>query len=253
METAAHIDALEREGALLAAAAERAGPAALIPACAPWQVADLLRHLAYVHRWAAGYASGSRPRGSGRASEPEILASGPPDGELVAWYRDAHRDLVATLRTADPAAAYGAFLPAPSPLAFWARRQAHETAVHRADAQHAAGTVPRFGRQFAADGIDELLLGFAVRAKQPLSPGSQRALAVRATDTGDGWLVSIGPGGIGDVQRGSGPADCVAEGPACGLYLLLWNRLPAAAAGVTVRGDERLLRLWREHMRVTWG
>lgn len=30
------------------------------------------------------------------------------------------------------------FLDAPSPLAFWARRQAHETAIHRADAQLAA-------------------------------------------------------------------------------------------------------------------
>ena len=31
------------------------------------------------------------------------------------------------------------FLPAPSPRAMWARRQAHETAIHRVDAQLAAG------------------------------------------------------------------------------------------------------------------
>ena len=30
-----------------------------------------------------------------------------------------------------------AFLPAPSPLAFWARRQAHETGIHRADVESA--------------------------------------------------------------------------------------------------------------------
>ena len=55
-----------------------------------------------------------------------------------------------TLRTADPAVRCWTFLPAPSPLAFWARRQAHETAIHRADAQLAAGPVTPFAADFAA-------------------------------------------------------------------------------------------------------
>src|SRR6204780_1534249 len=59
------------------------------------------------------------------------------------------------------------FLDAPSPLAFWARRQAHEPAIHRADAESAAGDVTPFPAVFAADGIDELLVCFASRGGVP--------------------------------------------------------------------------------------
>ncbi len=52
MEIAAHIDALRREGGLLAEAAERAGLGAAVPPCPPWLVKDLLRHIGYIHRWA---------------------------------------------------------------------------------------------------------------------------------------------------------------------------------------------------------
>ena len=52
------------------------------------------------------------------------------------------------------------FLPAPSPLAMWARRQAHETSIHRCYAESATGATTGFDPTFAADGIDELLYGF---------------------------------------------------------------------------------------------
>ena len=47
----------------------------------------------------------------------------------------------------------------------WARRQAHETAIHRYDAESASGDVNGFDLDFAVDGIDEILVGFA-----PLAP-----------------------------------------------------------------------------------
>ena len=76
------------------------------------------------------------------------------------------------------------FLPAPSPLAMWARRQAHETAIHRYDAQHATGTSAGFDPAFASDGIDELVSGFAPRADQ-FPTKSSRTMVVHAEDTDD--------------------------------------------------------------------
>jgi len=38
------------------------------------------------------------------------------------------------------------FLAAPSPLAMWARRQAHETAIHRVDAESPAARSPNLIR-----------------------------------------------------------------------------------------------------------
>ena len=189
MEIAEHVNALRREGEWLADAAERAGLDAPVPPCAPWQVKDLLRHTGYVHRWAARHINECPDQIIDGPSEEEILSSGANDASLLAWFRDGHAALLQTLATADPAVACPTFMPAPSPLAFWARRQAHETAIHRADADSAAGTMPDYEADFAADGIDELIMGFGRRRKyQPTADGGTR-LRVLATDTGDAWLV----------------------------------------------------------------
>jgi uncharacterized protein (TIGR03083 family) len=120
-----HIAALDADGALLAAAAELAGLDATIPGCPFWKMRELLRHTGYVHRWAAGYVTHGYEEEADRYSEDELLG----------WFHDGHAGLVRSLRSADPGLSCWAFLDAPSPLAFWARRQAHETAIHRADAQ----------------------------------------------------------------------------------------------------------------------
>ena len=256
MEIAEHVNALRREGEWLADAAERAGLDAPVPPCAPWQVKDLLRHTGYVHRWAARHITERPDQIIDGPAEEEILSGGADDAGLLAWFRDGHAALAQTLATADPAVACPTFMPAPSPLAFWARRQAHETAIHRADADSAAGTMPDYEADFAADGIDELIMGFGRRRKyQPGSNADRTRLRVLATDTGDAWLVEAHEGRLqprrdaGDLQE----AGCTVSGPASGLYLYLWNRAGAARAGVTVAGDPGLLSTWQSSVRVRWG
>src|SRR5215467_439058 len=111
---------------------------AQVSACPGWRVRDLLKHLGYVHRWAAGYLTEGLTEIVGEPSEEVILGQGPGDGELPGWFREGHAALVRAIETADPGLECWSFLSAPSPLAFWARRQAHETAIHRADAEQAA-------------------------------------------------------------------------------------------------------------------
>jgi len=205
MEIAEHVNALRREGEWLADAAERAGLDATVPPCAPWQVKDLLRHTGYVHRWAARHITECPDQIIDGPSEEEILSGGADDAGLLAWFRDGHAALAQTLAMADPAVACATFMPAPSPLAFWARRQAHETAIHRADADSAAGTMPEYEADFAADGIDELITGFGRRRKyQPGSNADDIRLRVLATDTGDG-LAHRGARGP-PSSRGATPA-----------------------------------------------
>ena len=164
-----------------------------------------------------------------------------------------------TLAAADPAVECATFMAAPSPLAFWTRRQAHETAIHRADAERAAGATPDTRRTFAADGIDELITGFGRRRKYQPQAGSAAdgLLRVVAADTGDAWSIEIRQGrlqprrdtGTGAAER----AGCTVSGPASGLYLYLWNRADAAEAGVTVTGDPALLASWQASVKVRWG
>jgi uncharacterized protein (TIGR03083 family) len=257
MEIAEHIDMLRRQGELLADAAERAGLEAAVPPCPPWQVRDLLRHTGYVHRWAARHITERPDSILDGPPEEEILQGGAPDSELLAWFRDGHASLVKTLATADPAVECATFMAAPSPLAFWARRQAHETAIHRADAENAAGTTPEYPAEFAADGIDELIMGFGRRRKyQPTESGEGGRLRVLAADTGDAWSVEAHEGRLqprrevgDDVADG---AACTVSGAASGVYLYLWNRTNAAQAGVTVTGDLGLLASWQASVRVRW-
>jgi uncharacterized protein (TIGR03083 family) len=239
METAEFIQILNQEGLLLASAAERAGADAKVPTCPDWQVRDLLKHTGTVHRWAAAVVAGGLSDRVPFPDRPDL------DGaELLAWFREGHRLLVDTLGSADPGLDCFQFLPAPSPLAFWARRQAHETAVHRFDAEAARGGNPEeLGRDFAADGIDELLRGFHARAKSRVRTDEPRVLRVRANDTdGAVWTVRLTQEPPAAEYGDAGDADCEVSGPAARLYLALWNRLPFPQ----VTGDVSVAGLWRE-------
>ncbi|HEX6453990.1 MAG TPA: maleylpyruvate isomerase family mycothiol-dependent enzyme [Trebonia sp.] len=259
MEISQHITALESDGALLADAAASAGLTEEVPACPGWRVRDLVRHQAFVHAWAARHVTERRARVIEDATEDGILGGGPPDGELLAAYREGHAALTRTLRDADPDVRCATFLPAPSPLAFWARRQAHETAIHRFDAQSTRrgdAPVPRdaFDPGFAADGIDELVRGFAARQK---TDGALGELLVRSADTEDAWRFTWRSEGSVRTRRyrageETGPADCVLAGPASGVYLFLWNRCAAADADITIAGDQGILRTWSRRVRVRW-
>ena len=262
-----YVGALRRQGELLAGAAQQAGLAAAVPSCPGWAVRDLLKHTGYVHRWATGLVA-EEPTQPAGASEEEILSHGPTDAELPGWFREGHAGLVRALGAAPPDLSCWAFLAAPSPLAFWARRQAHETAIHRVDAERAAVTAGQaagtpgpaapgdgaaFEPAFAADGVDELLMGFLARGiRRGNWAGLGGSLAIHADDGtagGADWLIAGDPGAPG-VLRGTGRADCVVVGPASELYLMLWNRGPADRLQVT--GDPGILAAFGRALQITW-
>lgn len=246
MDIAEHINALETEGRLLAAAADEAGLDAPVPTCPGWQVRDLLRHTGMVHRWATRFVAEGATEFVPDAGEPEL------DGtELLKWFQEGHDLLVAALRTAPADLECWSFMPAPSPVAFWARRQAHETTVHRLDAESARATPPSgIDAAFADDGIDELLRAFHARAKSRVRTPEPRTLRIRATDTGTVWTVHLSAAPPRAERTDEGLADCELSGPANVLYAALWNRLPLSRA--TVTGDESLARLWRETSAIGW-
>lgn len=257
-----HVDCLEREGALLGGAAQRAGLRAGVPGCPGWAVRDVLAHIGFVHRWAAGVVAEGRTRPVPGPSEEELLRQAPAGEELLAWYRDGHAALVRTLRAAPPDLEYWTFLPGtPSPLAFWARRQAHETAIHRMDVDLAAGAMSRadgaapdpYPARLAADGADELLTGFLARKMRAGRwRGTPGVLGIHADDGPAGqadWLVATGPD-ASSAARGTGPADCNVTGSAASLYLALWNRAPVD--GLQLQGDAGLLASLRNGLQVRW-
>ncbi|MFJ1566202.1 maleylpyruvate isomerase family mycothiol-dependent enzyme [Streptomyces erythrochromogenes] len=243
MEITEYVKTLAREGELLAEVAERAGTDAFVPSCPGWHVTDLLRHTGSVHRWAAGYVGERQLEPTGFPEAPELVG-----GELLAWFREGHADLVRTLTEAPADLQCWTFLPTapPSPLAFWARRQAHETTVHRMDAEGALGVAfSPLAPEFAEDGVDELLTGFHARPRSRVRTPEPRTMRIRAADTGAVWTVHLSPAPARTVLGDTGdPVDCEVTGEAAWLYAALWNRLPLAGPGVT--GDLALAALWTE-------
>jgi uncharacterized protein (TIGR03083 family) len=250
VDIADHITALRREGERLGEAAGETDLDTPVPTCPEWRMRDLVRHIGDVHRWARAHVAERRSEPIGRRELVEVAGPLPNDADLLGWFRDGHARLVQTLETADPDTQCWSFLPAPSPVAFWARRQAHETGIHRADAESPGGPdrITPFPRDFAVDGIEELLFGFLSQPDGSERDGPPRTLALRATDAGVDWLVRLGEGAR--ASRGDGRADCSVRGEASDLHLLLWNR--RSPEGLEVRGDPSVLTFWRGAMQVKW-
>jgi uncharacterized protein (TIGR03083 family) len=256
MDVATLITQLSAQGHLLGDAAGQAGLTADVPTCPGWTVRDLLLHVGGVHRWATAVVDGALAEPPDVEQPYDIAAELPEDDALPDWFRTGHSNLVRTLRAAPADLVSWTFLPAPSPLAFWARRQAHETAVHRVDADRASGpgvSAP-LDPGFAEDGVDELLTCFVSGRGRRLRARTDRSLHVHATDVDAHWQVRIGPATPRAVRVARDEhADSTMRGPAEQIYLALWNRLPWD--GLTVTGDRtaaQLAELWASTVHVRW-
>ena len=186
-----HLAGLDAAVDRMAVWARSAGPEAPVPTCPGWAVRDLLAHQGMVHRWAdrrrarrgPSRCRRRRPRGGG--------AGGRRPGRLA-----ARRSRTPGRRPALPPPTTSAVMTflkeAPPARAFWARRQCHETTVHALDALSALERRPLVADDvwltdaLAADGVDELLVGFwQRRTKGPRSESPYTATVV-VTD-GPAW------------------------------------------------------------------
>lgn len=220
---------------------EQVSPDAAVPSCPDWLVRDLVRHTGRVHRWAGLMITESRSEPP--ASFQEIVPGGwPSDDGLADWFREGHGGLMAALEGAPPDLRCWT-MGGSSARDFWARRQAHETSIHRVDAELAAGTLTVFDPAHAADGIDELLVWFITRPGRSPSAPRNMTLGVLATDMDRGWTATFGPDAA-HGRRGIGEADCTVSGDATDLYPYLWSR--TALGDLHVEGDPAVLEQWRE-------
>ncbi len=237
LESSTYLASIRSNADALVDAAVVAGMAAPVPPCPEWAVADLLAHIGRVHRWAAANAGRTQDDGPASRRDFEIPAGEDP----VPWVREGIETVLTALDRPAESPAW-AFFP-PGDVGFWQRRQAHETAMHRVDAQAAAGEILPIDAQLASDGIDELLDLFERQPTGRGPTGDGATLHFHCTDVRGEWLVTMRPDGI-DVVREHAKGDVAARGGASDLLCWLQGRGPIEA--LEVFGDETLLTRWRE-------
>lgn len=227
-----YLDVIEAESAALLDAARTAGLDAPVPSCPDWTVADLLGHIGRVQRWQADLVRR-------RVAEAEWSFEDPPvdPDALVDWATDAAA-LVREVFAATPAATPMWTFLGPGAAGFWFRRQAHEVAMHRVDADLAAGRPPRIDAGLARDGIDEFV-GVVVEGRlRERFVGAGETVHLHCTDGAGEWLIRLTPDGP-EVERAHAKGDVAARGGASDLLLLLRGRTGVDA--IEVFGDRAVL------------
>jgi uncharacterized protein (TIGR03083 family) len=244
---------------LLASCIEGADLTVPVPSCPGWNAGQLLRHLGGGQRWAEMTVRS-------RATEPlpddhfrDLSAYTDEDSvALRPWLVEGAEQLAGTLRDAGPDLPIWTPVPGGT-AAFYARRFAHETLVHRADAALAVGAEFTAAPEVAIDAIDEWMELGALPVQFEIYPhkrelrGPGRTLQLSATDVAEetaSWVVDL----TGDAitwRRARERTSVTVRAPLTDLLLLVYRRRPPHGEGVEVLGDCGLLDFWLE--RVAFG
>jgi uncharacterized protein (TIGR03083 family) len=215
----------------------------LVPSCPEWTVGDLVQHVGavYLHK-VATLRDGATPS--------EWPPAGLNDEEPVALLDRAYAELMAELGRHGPEEFSPTWYEPDQSVAFWIRRMAQETVIHRIDAELGAGLpVAPVPDDLAIDGIDELLKVFVAYDQKRWPDDFTEALAespgwsYTINTNGVEWLVGTSPGSF-SVGGGPGmtvPAfsavDVAITGTPTAVLRWLWNReTPGEPTGVTLEG-----------------
>ena len=206
-----------------------------------WTMRDLVLHLGQVYTVATGNVA---------AASTKIVPMGdegqpPAEGDLMEWFAERRAAVLTALTDANFEAPAPTFA-GPKTAGWWARRMAHETVIHRWDAETALkgidGAHP-IDSTLAADGVDEFIevsLRFSSSRPDRIYPTESLHLH-RSDGPGEWTLVSDGHGGVA-VTHEHGKGDAAVRGPSSALMLWLWGR---PTNDVQVFGDETVAAAWR--------
>ncbi|WP_344219173.1 maleylpyruvate isomerase family mycothiol-dependent enzyme [Kribbella sancticallisti] len=195
----------------------RLGLDAEVPSCPGWTVESVLRHVAlvYLHKIEA-LRSGVRP-------EPW-----PPnldERDTLELYDEARAAIVTALETAGTDLATWTFSPDDKTSAFWYRRMALETVIHRIDAELGHDVVTPVDQDLALDGIDEVLVLMLGGPWWEEGDTEHPVDAtIRITSEGRSWTIRLDAKSATVTPGSEGDVDAEVFGDAPEIFLWLWGR-----------------------------
>jgi uncharacterized protein (TIGR03083 family) len=215
-----------------------------VPCCPGWTVHDLVQHLGTV------YIDKSLIVEEGW-TERQSRSITPPQDDLIEWFDESAAHLLEVLTAHEPSEPVWTWFEADQTVGFWYRRMAHESLIHRIDAEQAHGLASEIDDELAADGVDEILTVMMSGAPSWATLELGRRVA-RLEIPGRSWTVRLGS--FSGVSPTSGTVytdeptlelvgphaefQTVVSGPAAALDQWLWGR--ASFRDVTVQGDRSI-------------
>ncbi len=248
MELSVYLDGVRDNARLFVEAVRKSGLDAPVPTCPDWTAADLARHQGRVFYWISTIVETKAQEYIDRTPfEDEAEGADDP----LAFVERGAEHALAVLGAADPETPVWNWIDGgPGPARFWFRRMAHETVVHRADAEAAAtgriGTSRVDPAELAADGIDEFLDFLDMRSRGGRTPPLSGSYHFHTTDVPGEWVV-VFDGDAVTIRREHAKADVAVRGPASDLELFLYSR--RGSEGLDTFGDPAALAAWTEHIR----
>jgi uncharacterized protein (TIGR03083 family) len=253
MDTSGHVDSAVEQTSTFADWVHGRDPAAAVPTCPKWTLADLVDHVGAMHRMVAMLV-GERMTEPSKAFERYSPA--PPDPALWrAWLTDG---------AAEAKRAFGSVAddtPVWDPsggaagVPFWSRRLLGEACVHRADAAATLGERYELAPEPAVAAVEDWLATMTSRGYWENRPdfadamrGRGQTLHFHATDAPGEWLVRRDPDMV-VLERTHATADVAVRGPAADVLLVLSRRRPLdAVPTLEINGNRALLDHWIQHM-----
>ena len=233
MATGDLIQAIRDEAAGLADAAGH-GLDAPVPRYSGWTLADLVCHTGDIHRWVTGMIE---ERATDRVPRAALGSQVDPTA-LTTWFAEGARRLADVLEVTEPHIPVWTMTDERT-VGFWRTRMAHETSIHRWDAQSAHGVAKPIASWLARSGIAESMMRHLPGAGTEIG-GSGERLRLRCLDEPGEWTITLLPTEL-RVEDGPGPraVEATVAANASDLWLLLGGR--SFGAQLRVSGDRSIL------------
>jgi uncharacterized protein (TIGR03083 family) len=208
-----------------------------VPSCPGWSTNDLAKHMAHVYLGQAYVVeTGSQ------AENKEHLALYPRTYdamEFMTWGFEAITKALDINRTERPTWSWH---HNDHSVDFWFRRMAHETVIHRIDAEQAVSTVSKIDEVFALDGVDEVLDFLPLMGSWPEVPNVDFGIvSIVATTKSRSQVWDLNftdkAATVSAADQANASARLVISGDAEAMDLYLWGRIDSSDSRISITGE----------------
>ena len=208
-----------------------------VPSCPGWTTKDLAKHMAHVYLGQAYVVeTGSQ------AENKEHLAPYPRTEdfmEFMSWGFDA---ITKALDINRPERQTWSWHHSDQSVDFWFRRMAHETVIHRVDAEQAVGAVTKIDEALALDGVDEVLDFLPLMGSWPEVPNIDFGIVSIVATTKSGsqvWDLQFADEAatVSAADKANASARLVISGDAEAMDLYLWGRIDSSDPRISITGE----------------